>query len=110
MSDNPAYTVIVPARDEEDSIARSLRSFGHDFCGPKRQVLVVCNASTDRTAERAAAIDPRIEVVELAEGGKWRAINEGLALRTHSTVLIVDADVVICGAALDALALQLEEA
>lgn len=103
------YSVIVPAHDEEDTIVELLRGFGPDFAGPQRQVMVICNASTDRTAERAASVDPNIEIVEVSEAGKWRAINEGLTRCVHSIVLIVDADISISGTALDALALELRD-
>ncbi len=106
---NPTYSVVIPARNEERSIVQMLESLGRGFAGDSRQVLVICNGSTDRTAEYARSVDPKIEVVEVPEPGKWRAINEGLARLTTGTALIVDADVIISGGALDALALELQK-
>lgn len=101
------HTVIVPARNEAAAIACLLRAIGADRPTPHRQVLVVCNACTDDTAKKAQAVAPTAEVLDLAEPGKGRAINAGLAAARHGIVMVLDADVTISGAALDALAAAL---
>lgn len=112
MADTPAaspapgpapFTVIVPAHDEEATVGRTLRALAADGAGLPR-VLVICNACTDRTAEMARAALPQAEIVEIGEGGKWRALNEGLARAGSGSVIVVDADVEISAAALTALA------
>jgi glycosyltransferase involved in cell wall biosynthesis len=103
----PGYTVIVPAHQEQASIVRALEAFAPQSSHATREVIVVCNGCTDSTAERARGVDPAIRVIEIPERGKWRAINEGYALRSHASVIVVDADVAISADSLDALALAL---
>jgi len=104
------YTVIIPARNEAAVIAHLLRSIGADRAVAHRQVLVLCNGCSDGTAALARAAAPMATVLETAEGGKWRAINAGLAAARHGPVIVLDADVAISGDALDALAAALSQA
>jgi len=106
----PGYSVIVPARDEAAVIPALLRAIGVDRPEPHRQVLVLCNGCTDDTAALARRLGPGLDVLERAEPGKAGAIAAGLAAARHETVIVVDADVTISGAALDALALALADA
>lgn len=100
------YSVIIPAHDEERTIARALTAIGaHDGC----RVIVVCNGCRDRTAEAARRSAPHAAVIELAEGGKSRALNAALELVGQEPAIVVDADVEITPAALDALAEALSE-
>lgn len=61
----PLVTVIIPARNEEKTIAAAIDS-ARDQTYRNLQIVVVDNASTDRTAEiveRKVADDPRVELV-----------------------------------------------
>lgn len=109
VSRAPPYTIIVPARNEEGTIERTIRSFGAPCPSDWREIIVVCNGCSDRTAQRALAADSNARVIELREGGKWRAINCGLRYRRHAIALIVDADVSISRDSLDALASALTD-
>lgn len=101
-----AFSIIVPAHNEERTIARVLSGIGH---APHRQVIVAANGCTDRTAEAARAAAPWARVLDLAEGGKWRAINAALDHAGDGPAIVLDADVEIAAAALDALARVLAE-
>lgn len=98
------YTVILPAHDEEATIGRALAAMGAERDLPHRQVIVACNACTDRTAEVARAAAPGADVFEMTEGGKWRALNAALERARHDIVFIVDADVEVSEAALAVMA------
>lgn len=99
------FTVLVPAHDEERTIARLLSGLQPP---PGRAdamaVIVICNACRDATAARAMEACPQARVIELAEPGKAHAINAGLALVQAFPVIIVDADVRVDFAALEAVA------
>ncbi|MFC6093753.1 glycosyltransferase [Saccharothrix lopnurensis] len=94
-----SVTVVVPARDEERTIDRcltGLRAQDH----PDLRIVVVDDASTDRTAEvvrRHAAEDPRVRLVTGSGppsgwAGKVHALHVGSAGVDSDWLLYVDAD------------------
>ncbi len=99
----PAVTAIVPARDEAETIAETVRSLlAQDYAGPFRLV-VVDDRSTDGTgdiARRAGAGDARLAVVTGAARpagwtGKLWALQQGLeaAGPVQGLLLLTDADI-----------------
>lgn len=99
----PAVTAIVPARDEAETIAETVRSLlAQDYPGLFRLV-VVDDRSTDGTgdlARAAAAGDPRLSVVTGAARpagwtGKLWALQQGLeaAGPVQGLLLFTDADI-----------------
>lgn len=102
----PAVVAVVPARNEEGAVERSLRSLlAQDYPGPF-EILLVDDQSEDATAARAgalAAVDARLRVVRTPprpEGwvGKMWAVATGVAeaaRRRPDAVywLLTDADV-----------------
>src|SRR5450631_3019714 len=112
-SGEPHLTVIVPARDEADSIERTLRSLLAQT-GVQLQIIAVDDRSTDGTGETmnalAAEFVRRIEVLhirELPEGwlGKPHALAQGIAQAHAPWLLFTDGDVFFAPGALH-LALQ----
>jgi len=100
----PRVVVIVPARNEAESIHQSLASLlAQDYPG-ELAIIVVDDSSTDGTAEIAASLasDQRLSVhagspLPTDWSGKLWAVHQGLAHeRTTSAeyVLLTDADVV----------------
>ncbi len=104
------FTVLVPAHNEAQGIARTLAAMldGWGDHAPPR-VIVLCNGCTDDTAAIARRAAPAAEVIEIAAASKIAAINDGLALTRAFPVLVVDADVIITPPALIALAAALRE-
>lgn len=95
----PDVVVVIPARDEAESIASTLHSLlAQDYPGAFRIILVDDN-STDGTGDIARAIaDPRLTVLTGAprpEGwsGKLWAVSQGVAATTEDLVLLTDADI-----------------
>lgn len=90
-------SVILPAYNEERTIRRVLDAvLGVDLSGlpepVEKEVIVVDDASKDRTAEIAGA-DPRVRLVRHERNrGKGAAIRTGLACATGDVVLVQDAD------------------
>lgn len=96
----PKVTVLIPARDEEKVIGRILqRMIELTYPRDKLEVIVIDDASTDRTgeiAEEFAREHGHIKVVHrsMEEGGngKATALNEGLKHATGEIVYLFDAD------------------
>jgi hopene-associated glycosyltransferase HpnB len=95
--------VIVPARDEADSIRQSIGSLlAQDYPG-ELSIILVDDNSTDRTGEAAASLgaSERLTIVigePLPQGwsGKLWAVNQGLAhekAKAADYVLLSDADI-----------------
>jgi len=94
--DLPAVSVLIPARDEEATIARAVQSA---LAEPIAEVVVYDDGSTDRTPDILAAIDDeRLRVVRggaLPEGwvGKPHACHQLARHATGGLLLFLDADV-----------------
>ncbi len=97
----PSVSVVIPARDEEVDLARSLETRLTDGYPGEIELVVVDDRSTDATPRiiaEAAARDPRIKPVridELPEGwlGKVHALSKGVEAASGEWVLFSDADV-----------------
>lgn len=90
--EQPLFTFIVPAYNEERVIARTLASLLEvDY--PRYEILVVDDGSVDRTAEVARRFAPRgVQVIQRPNGGKSAALNLGLFFARGDIVVSVDAD------------------
>jgi len=98
----PLVSVVIPARNEAETVAASIRS--HLECSwPKLEVILVDDGSTDGTAQRAleaareTAREVRIiEAGEVPEGwvGKVWAMKRGAEEAQGEYILFTDADIV----------------
>ncbi|MBE7451880.1 MAG: glycosyltransferase family 2 protein [Kofleriaceae bacterium] len=95
----PSLSILIPAYQEEATIAEILRrvaAVDTEALGFPKQVVVCDDGSTDRTAALAAdaaAADPRVIVVRHdTNRGKGAAIRTALAAATGDYVLVQDAD------------------
>ncbi|MFC5140690.1 bifunctional polysaccharide deacetylase/glycosyltransferase family 2 protein [Actinomycetospora rhizophila] len=86
-------SVIVPAYDEKENIAATVRSLvasEHPV-----EVIVVDDGSTDGTAEIVESLRlPRVRVMRQANGGKPAALNTGIAHARHELIVMIDGDTV----------------
>lgn len=96
----PRLSVVVPARDEADTLEPAARTLlEEDY--PDLEIILVDDRSSDETGrivDRIAAGDARVKAVhitELREGwlGKVNALDRGLSESTGRFVLFTDADV-----------------
>jgi poly-beta-1,6-N-acetyl-D-glucosamine synthase len=97
-------SVVVPAYNEEKTIASTLESLlaqtYHSF-----EVIVVDDGSSDRTSEIARRYEgQKVRLVSQGNRGKAEALNAGLASAAGSLILTVDADTRLGKDALAALA------
>lgn len=84
-------SVIIPAYNAEATIAQAIESALEQTLAP-RQVVVIDDGSTDRTASLVSARFPTVLCLRTANGGPSRARNRGLAEASCSWVAFLDAD------------------
>lgn len=104
MTASEPFSVIIPAHNEANVIARCLSTILADAPAGALEILVVCNGCTDDTATRAQAVSPMVRVIEVDKGSKPLALNTGNAEARHAIRLFVDADTCIGFHSLAALA------
>jgi glycosyltransferase involved in cell wall biosynthesis len=89
--DLPLVSVVVPARNAEQTIGDCLASvLSGEYPSHRREVLVVDNGSTDGTAEIAAAY--HVGCVREPRRGPSQARNRGIEASSGDVVAFVDAD------------------
>jgi glycosyltransferase involved in cell wall biosynthesis len=88
-------TIIVPAHDESSVIERCLRPWVELSRAGEVEVIVAANGCTDDTAARAAAVDPRVRVIETPVGSKPHALNLGDRAAVGFPRVYLDADVIL---------------
>ena len=96
----PRVSVLVPAKNEEDTLFAAVQSLLQvDY--PNLEIILINDRSTDRTgevAERLAQLNPRIkriDIDQLPEGwlGKVHALQQGVRASSGEWLLFTDADV-----------------
>jgi glycosyltransferase involved in cell wall biosynthesis len=96
----PRVSVLIPARNEEDTLFAAVQSLLQvDY--PDLEIILINDRSTDRTgeaAERLALLDSRIrriDIEQLPEGwlGKVHALQQGVRASSGEWLLFTDADV-----------------
>lgn len=96
-------SVIIPARNEEDNIGMLLQSLASDNT-PPHELIVVDDASTDRTAaiarEHGATIVSPPSLPDDWKGKPW-ACHHGAATATGDWLLFLDADTLLAPGGLD---------
>jgi GT2 family glycosyltransferase len=84
-------TVIIPAHDREDTIARAVRSAIGQEPRPPAEVIVIDDSSTDATAEIARAAGARV-IRHETNLGAGAARNTGIANASQPWVALLDSD------------------
>lgn len=87
-------SVIVPAYNAEPTIAETLESLLAQSC-PDWEAIIVDDGSTDSTPEIARQFgtrDPRIRLVQRANGGEAAARNTGISQANNDWLLFLDSD------------------
>jgi cellulose synthase/poly-beta-1,6-N-acetylglucosamine synthase-like glycosyltransferase/peptidoglycan/xylan/chitin deacetylase (PgdA/CDA1 family) len=99
----PTVSVVIPAYNEELGIAATVQSlFTSGY--PDLDIVVVDDGSTDRTADIVAGLGlPGVRLIRQANAGKPAALNAGIRLARHDTLVLVDADTLFEPGAVQAL-------
>src|SRR3989338_8819527 len=84
-------TLIIPAHNEEKHIGGCIESALAHAAGKFKEILVVDNASSDKTAEVAASY-PGVRVVKEAHKGLTHARQCGYEAATTEYIAFIDAD------------------
>lgn len=97
LAELPTLSVVVPARNEEDNIERTLKQLMEsDYPRDKLQVIAVNDCSTDRTLEIMKATQktyPEMVVLGLDERvGKRHALATGFGIATGQVIVFIDSD------------------
>ncbi|SCG05137.1 Glycosyltransferase, catalytic subunit of cellulose synthase and poly-beta-1,6-N-acetylglucosamine synthase, partial [Streptomyces sp. MnatMP-M17] len=86
-------TVLVPAYNERECIANTVRSLMES--DHPVEVIVIDDGSTDGTADIVEALWlPNVHVVRQVNSGKPAALNNGIAHATHDLIVMMDGDTV----------------
>ena len=96
VSENVTISFVVPAYNEEKNLGWTLHAIIAEIkrSGCVAEVIVVNNASTDRTAEIAACF-PEVIVVDEPEKGLVQARRAGFLRAAGRLVANVDADTIV---------------
>lgn len=99
-------SVVVPVRNERDTVLTLLERLGAVPCGIPKEIIVVDGASTDGTREALLALpsDPEIVLVLEEEArGRGRAVRTGFERATGDILMVQDADLELDPAQIPAL-------
>ncbi len=88
-------SVVIPAHNEEDVIARCLEAMTTGAAPGELDVVVVCNGCTDRTAEIARSFGTPVRVLETDTPSKSNALNLGDGAARGFPRFYADADIVL---------------
>ncbi len=89
-----AFSVVIPAYNEEDGIQPALHDLKKALSGVKApfEIIVVDDGSADRTAERAREVDG-VEVISVPiNRGYGASLKTGIRRAKHDILVITDAD------------------
>ncbi|MEM9741762.1 MAG: glycosyltransferase family 2 protein [Pseudomonadota bacterium] len=91
-STRPSFSVVVPVRNVERTITRTLESIIAQN-GEAAEIIVIDGASTDSTLDKIKAYHPHLAaVVSEPDGGVYEAINKGLTQATGEIIAILNGD------------------
>lgn len=91
----PSVSIIIPAFNSEKTIGQTLEGLASlDYPQDKIEIIVVDDASTDKTAEIASAHGARV-IQRRTKGGCASAKNSGIDQSRNKIVAFIDADVLV---------------
>ena len=96
-ADDKTVTIIIPAYNEEKSIARTIKSaLSVDYPRDNLEIIVVNDGSKDKTYEIAKRFEssklPKVKILTKPNGGKGSALNLGIKKARGEIIFTMDAD------------------
>ena len=94
----PSLSVIIPARNEEDNIEQTIKSVLTARYMKKFEIIVVDDASKDRTAAIVRQMmkeSKNIKLIKVKHKGKAKAVNLAMWQAKGSVIIVLDADTLI---------------
>ena len=89
----PLVTVLIDTYNHERFIEKAIVSvLAQDFPSDKMEILVVDDGSTDRTPEIVRKFEPRLRLIQKANGGQASAFNVGIPQAQGEIVAFLDGD------------------
>lgn len=94
----PRISVVVPAYNEEEKIRETINSISDAEYPEMKEIIIVNDGSTDRTAEiveEIAGKNHEVKLLDVERGGKSNAINKGIEISSGEIIVVIDADSLI---------------
>lgn len=90
----PGVTILIAAYNEQDSILSTLASIAAQTYPGPLDVIAINDGSRDATMAKLRSVSyPWLRILDLPQnGGKARALNEGLKLARHALTVTLDGD------------------
>lgn len=102
-------SIIIPAHNEENVILRCLNNLLNNIDFVNFEVFVVCNGCSDQTAVLVRNNHREVNVIEIGEASKIKALNTGDDYATGFPRVYIDADIIIDGSSLKILIEEMEQ-
>lgn len=96
----PTVSVLIPAFNEEKTIGDTIKSIKKQTY-PIAEIIVIDDASTDKTAEIAQNLGAKVVKTPKNSGTKAKAQNFGLQFVNGEVVVTVDADTILAPSAIE---------
>ena len=91
--DTPSVTILIDTYNYARFVGRAIESaLQQDYTGPRPQILVVDDGSTDDTAEVVRRYAPSVRYIAKDNGGQASALNVGLREAEGDIVCLLDGD------------------
>lgn len=100
----PDVTVLIPALNEENNIAETVKSIKRQNYLGNIEIIVIDNHSTDNTLGVLKALNIKdLKILQEEKQGKSYALNKGLSIAKSAYIITVDSDTVLLFDALEQL-------
>jgi len=88
----PSVTILIPAYNEEDTIAGTIQSvLDLEYPKNKKEIIVLNDGSKDKTGEISNQFNG-IKVINKQNSGKADSLNYGISIAKNEFIAVVDAD------------------